>query len=572
MLPFTPRVTDPRSSAAPAARVTSAPGGAPVPGGTPDIARPRRTRARRTGAALLAAATTVCIIAAGAPSPVVPLGLGDPIYPHLGNPGYDVRAYDISLAYRGANNKPLTAVTRIDARATARLARVNLDFTHGKVRSVEVNGRPARFATAQEDLIVTPAVPVPRGGRLRITVRHTSDPRPGNGSEGGWVRTKDGLALANQPDAAHWVFPCNDHPSDKARFTFHVSAPRALTVVAGGVLVGTARHGATTTWAYRTLRPMATELAQVSIGRSAVLHRTGPHGLPIRDVVPTKNRKALAPWLAKTPGQLAWLERKVGRYPFETYGLVIADAQTGFELETQTLSLFEKELFLGRGALRYPTWYVDSVMVHELAHQWFGDSVSPRTWADVWLGEGHASWYEALYAQEAGHRSLKDRMHEAYLQSDAWRAAGGPPAAPKPPLPGQKISIFRPVIYDGSALMLYALREVIGRPAFERLERQWVRVHQGGSASTADFVRLASRIAGHDMSGFFHTWLYGAKTPPMPHHPEWRAEASQQAAKEAAARGVGKGAGKETAAKNASKGAAAKEHGLGRSAKGAPAA
>ncbi len=90
---------------------------------------------------------------------------------------------------------------------------------------------------------------------------------------------------------------------------------------------------------------MATELAQVSIGRSTVLHRTGPHGLPVRDVVPTEHRKALEPWLKKTPGQIAWMESKVGRYPFETYGLLMADASTGFELETQTLSLFERELF-----------------------------------------------------------------------------------------------------------------------------------------------------------------------------------------------------------------------------------
>lgn len=478
-----------------------------------------RPRARRTKAALLAPAVSVCLIAAGAPSPAVPLGLGDRLFPHLGNPGYDVDSYDLAFTYPGTNRRPLSAVTTIDARATAPLEQVNLDFAHGTVRSVEVNGAPAAFTGVDEDLVVTPRTSLPAGSPLRITVRHTSDPVYPQGKDGGWVRTRDGLAMANQADAAHLVFPCNDHPSDKAVFTIRVTVPRGHTAVANGLPVAVDRVPQATTWTYRTEHPMATELAQISIGRSAVLHRTGPHGLPVRDVIPAKDRDTLEPWLRKTPAQIAWMERKVGRYPFETYGLLIADAQTGFELETQTLSLFEKALFTRP---EYPTWYVESIMVHELAHQWFGNSVSPRTWSDLWLNEGHASWYEALYAAEEAGRPLETRMKTAYGASDRWRAAGGPPAAPKAPRPGQKIDIFRPNVYDGAALILYALRQEIGRPAFERLERLWVSIHRDGVAGTADYQKLASLVAGRDLSGFFHAWLYGEKTPPMPGHPDWQ--------------------------------------------------
>ncbi|MEU6658592.1 M1 family metallopeptidase [Streptomyces sp. NPDC046821] len=494
-------------------------------------------RTLRMGTALVAAAASTALIAASAPQPAVPLGVGDRLFPHLGNPGYDVASYDIAFTYRGDNKKPLDAVTKIDAMTTSRLERVNLDFSHGAVRSVEVNGHPASFASSDEDLVVTPEHALPAGAPMEITVRHTSNPAPGK-EEGGWVQTKDGLAMANQADAGHRVFPCNDHPSDKALFTFRITAPKDLTVVANGVPIGKTREGATTSWAYRTLHPMATELAQVSIGRSDVLHREGPHGLPVRDVVPAKDRKVLEPWLEKTPAQLAWMEGKVGRYPFENYGLVIAQAQTGFELETQTLSLFEKEVFTEPA---YPAWYVDSIMVHEMAHQWFGDSVSPRTWSDVWLNEGHATWYEALYAQEKGHQPMERRLREAYKASDSWRAAGGPPAAPKAPKPGQKISIFRPVVYDGSALVLYALRQEIGAPAFERLERAWVRVHRDGTATTADYVKLASLVSGRDLHDFFQAWLYGEKTPPMPGHPDWKSTPVQKAATAAKAAGAAKG-------------------------------
>ncbi|ALV32877.1 M1 family metallopeptidase [Streptomyces sp. CdTB01] len=476
---------------------------------------PRRRRLKAT--ALLASAVSVCLLAASAPP--APLGVGDRLFPYLGNPGYDVASYDLSFTYPGSHDKPLQAVTTIDAWTTEDLDRINLDFAHGKVESVEVDGEPAGFTTAGEDLVVTPEDPLQQGNWTRITVRHTSDPTAPGGEDGGWVRTADGLAMANQADAAHLVFPCNDHPSDKAMFTIRITAPDGYTAVANGMPTGVDHVGGKTVWTYRTQHPMATELAQVSIGRSTVLHRRGPHGLPVRDVVPTKDVKALEPWLAKTPDQIAWMENKVGPYPFETYGLLMAEASTGFELETQTLSLFEKELFTEPA---YPKWYIESIMVHELSHQWFGDSVSPRTWSDLWLNEGHATWYEELYAEETAHRPMDTRMKAAYGASDRWRAAGGPPGAPKAPAPGQKISIFRPNVYDGAALVLYALRQEIGRPAFERLERDWVRLHRDGTAGTADFEHLASRISGRDLSGFFRAWLYGAKTPPMPGHPDWK--------------------------------------------------
>ncbi|MFD7033284.1 M1 family metallopeptidase [Streptomyces sp. NPDC059917] len=480
-----------------------------------------RLTSPRLRAALLGAAS-LTLVAAVLPPPQA-LGIGDRLFPELGNPGYDVDSYDLSFTYKD-NRTPLDAVTVIRAHTLTELDRVNLDFARGTVRSAEINGRPAPFATAGEDLVLTPERPLAADEPLRITIHHTSDPRGGgSGSgDGGWVRTADGLAMANQADAAHQVFPCNDHPSDKALFTFRITAPNGTTAVANGLPVLTTDRAAAgaTTWTYRTVHPMATELAQVSLGASTVLRREGPHGLELRDVVPTADKKLLEPWLKKTPAQMEWMEKRVGRYPFETYGVLIAHASTGFELETQTLSLFERGIFTDPG---YPEWYVDSIMVHELAHQWFGDSVTPRTWSDLWLNEGHATWYEALYADGLGKYSLERRMREAYQRSDQWRAAGGPPAEPKAAAPGEKIGLFRPVVYDGAALILYALRQKIGAPAFEDLERRWVGEHADQVVGTDDFVRLASRVAGEDLTAFLRPWLYGRTTPPMPGHPEWSA-------------------------------------------------
>jgi aminopeptidase N len=313
----------------------------------------------------------------------------------------------------------------------------------------------------------------------------------------------------------HTVFPCNDDPRDKALYRFVLDVPAGTAAVANGSLVGRSQQGGRSVWTYTTRDPVATELVQIAVGRFALPRRTGPHGLPLRDAVPARLAAAVAPALAQTPSQVAWMEGKVGPFPFESYGLLLTELRLRFALETQTLSLFPASWFVG--AHRFPERAVAPVMVHELAHQWFGDSVSPASWSDVWLNEGHATWYEALYADERGWASLEQRMRIAYGNADQWRARFGPVARPR------ATNVFNPGVYDGGALVLYALRQTIGPAAFGELERQWVARYRNGVAGTAQFVALASQVAGRDLAPLLDAWLYGSRTPPMPGHPDWKA-------------------------------------------------
>ncbi|WP_431783385.1 M1 family metallopeptidase [Streptomyces chumphonensis] len=494
----------------------------PSPRPAPRTPRSRPARARLRSRLTATAAVAVSLgLVASAPQPEA-LGLGDRLFPTLGNPGYDVLRYAVDLRYSGDNTRPLEAGTRITARVTGeRMERLNLDFANGTVREARIDGERVPWTSVGEDIVLTPGRELKRGDVVRIDVRHTS---PTSGARpSGWIRTeRDGLVMANQADAAHRVFPANDHPSDKARFTFRITAPTGFTAVASGRRAGERTSGDTVTRTYRTARPMATELAQVAIGRSVVVRDEGPGGLPLRHVVPEEHRTALEPWLERTPEHLRWMREKVGAYPFENYGLLVAEADLGFALETQTLSLFSVDFLTNP---RYPAWYREAVMIHELAHHWYGNSVSPRRWDDLWLGEGHATWYEWHWAAEHGGPSLARLARKAYEASDTWRRDYGPPARIHPPEDDDKLGIFRPVVYEGSAVALYALRQKIGARAFDELQRTWVERHAHGVASTADFVALAGEVAGEDLTTFLHAWLYGERTPPMPGHPDWRTTA-----------------------------------------------
>ncbi|MEU0056260.1 M1 family metallopeptidase [Streptomyces sp. NPDC006334] len=448
-----------------------------------------------------------------------PETLSDPVYPSLGNDGYRVGAYHLDLAY-DATTALVDATAAVKITTTQCLSRLSLDALGLDIRSVHVGGRPAAFETADEKLRITPARPLPEGCRTTVRVAYTADPRR-TLAHTAWVPTPDGFAVCPQPNSAHTVFPCNDHPSDKADLTVRLTVPDNLRGVATGRLVRTERlSGGRTAYTYRSGSPVATELVQITVGDYVVKERQGPHGLPLRDIVPTARAEALEPALTLTPNLVEWIEARLGAYPFETYGLLPcnSDDPKAFDftgLETQTLTLYKPNYLLQEEKK------IGSHMMHELVHSYFGNSVSPATWADLWLNEGHADFYGLLYRYERGWAdslgltTFEARMKDTYARGDQWRRTSGPVAAPN------AANLFDSQRYLGGVLVLYALRQLIGEDAFHAVERAFLARHRDGHASTEDYIAVASHVSGQDVSGFLREWLYGTTTPRMPGHPDW---------------------------------------------------
>ena len=486
-----------------------------------------RPRALLLAFALLAVAGAPA--RAAGPSPGA-AGLGDRLDPGLGNGGYDALHYDLDLRYAtGAPSQPIDGTVTIVARATQALSRFNLDFAGESVGGVSVDGAPAQWRRDGEELVITPRRWLRDGEHFVVRVTHfTAVPTEvgGGPASTAFFVHQDGSATAGQPFYEHFVYPSNDHPRDKASFTFRFDVPAGTTAVANGLPLGHWTRNGRTRWLYVQRRPMATELTQLAVGNLEFTSPGRRPGVLLRDVTPPAITSAMRPHLALGPAQLDWMEARVGRYPFDSYGTLIVRADLGFALETQTLSLFDTSWFDA------PQGVWDPVMVHELSHMWFGDSVSPHEWSDLWLNEGHASWYEFTYAAEKGfleadtagypdrngYANFDDLMRAVYAHGDLWRRYFGPVASPN------VASLFSPNVYHGGALVLYALRQVVGDATFQRIERAWVRRYRDQSASTADFIALASRIAHRDLTGFLRAWLYDQRTPPMPGHADWKVD------------------------------------------------
>ena len=213
-------------------------------------------------------------------------GLGDPYYPLYGNGGYDVGHYDLRVSYDPATDQ-LDGRAAIRAVATQDLSRFNLDLQGLTVRSVTVNGRSAQWSRSQDhELTVRPRRGLRDGRRFVTVVQYDGVPRTLDsfGQDAGFIHTDDGALVAGEPEvAANW-FPVNDHPSDKASYTFHLTVPSGLTAVSNGRLVGTSSHGGQTTWNWREKAPMASYLATATVGQFRV-HRYRAGGRYMFDAV-----------------------------------------------------------------------------------------------------------------------------------------------------------------------------------------------------------------------------------------------------------------------------------------------
>lgn len=435
-----------------------------------------------------ATTATTAATTAFQPSPGAP-GIGDPYFADLGNGGYDVEHYDLRLDVDVARRR-IAGVATIDATATQDLSSFDLDLLGLEVRSVSVNGVDASFGRAGRELMVTPARAIAKGSRFTTAVAYDGSPTalhvPGrtNLAEG-WTWTGRGSFVLAEPDAASSWFPANDHPRDKASFTFRITAPADLQVVANGTLAS--RTG--NTWVWDERAPMATYLATVVVDRLDITAERGA-SVPIRNAFPIGTPESTRAVFARQGEMLDWFASQFGPYPFDVYGAVLVPGAGGAALEGQTLSLFDA----GQVA--------ESTVAHELAHQWFGDSVSLRSWKDIWLNEGFATYAEWMWSEHIGEHTTAEIAANA-RDSRQWSPPGDPGAE----------RLFSPSVYVRGALTLEALRVEVGDAAFFATLRAYATRFAGRAVSSAEFIAVAQEMSGKDLAALFSSWLFDAKMP-----------------------------------------------------------
>lgn len=227
----------------------------------------------------LAAASLMLAIPASAASysPGAP-GIGDPYYPAYGNGGYDVSHYDLRLKYQPSTDR-LEGTATILAKTTQDLSSFDLDFLLD-VSEVRVNGAKASFTTSgQHELVITPKASLAKGTPITVVVRYSGVPSTKSAyGFNTWHRTPDGAIAADEPEAAWWWYPSNDHPLDKATYDVSVAVPNGTQVISNGTLQSTSSQLGWTRYNWRENKPQATYLTTLAVGRFDITTSTSRAG------------------------------------------------------------------------------------------------------------------------------------------------------------------------------------------------------------------------------------------------------------------------------------------------------
>ena len=425
---------------------------------------------------------------------------GDPRFPGLGSADIDVGHYDVALSY-DPDTQVLDGSVQIEMTTTTTTDQVALDARSLDVERVEVDGIERPFLAADRELLITLPNPVAADTSLNVTVDYRAALDLGSRfvDDAGIFVTSGGFWSVNEPDGTSTWMPVNDHPTDKATWTFTVTVPDPAVAVANGALIdsGPAAPG-TTTWTWQQSEPMASYLTLLLVGDYELIDAgTTSSGVELRNAAIAGSAAAADTYTDITVEQFEFFEDLFGPYPFDRYGLAITDSAAGLAMETQGLSLFSSvDLDGSVGALQH------LLLAHELAHQWFGDAVSPGTWHDIWLNEGFATYAQWLWLDHAGFATMDSLAGDALASVPD---AGGPV--------GQPDELFGLVSYDGGAIVLHALRATVGDDAFFDSLRAWVAEYLDESATTDDFRAVVERVSGLDLESFFEEWVDSEQRP-----------------------------------------------------------
>lgn len=385
----------------------------PTAGAAPTTSPTASEPAPAEGTGEPAPPTAAGLLPEGAGAP----GIGDSYYPHMGNGGYDVQHYTLDLTV-DLEGQTIDGTATIKAQATDDLTRFNLDFYGFNIASLTVDGQPARFERQEGELIVMPAAALSAGDAFTVVVCYSGAPGAGVDPAAplfsqGWHFYEDGVMVAGEPTGASSWYPVNEHPSDKASYTFRVTVAKPHVVAANGVLAETVDSGSTRTYVWEMDDPMASYLTTLAVGDFVEQAETTPGGVRVRNYFDDDLPGDIVALFSSLPPILDYYQSVFGPYPFDAAGVVVHDLDLHFALETQSLVVFGRQ------------FVSDLVISHELAHMWFGDSVTIARWRDIWLNEGFTTyasilWIEHSQGQPAAEREIRG-MYENMVRLSALR-------------------------------------------------------------------------------------------------------------------------------------------------------
>ena len=428
------------------------------------------------------------------------------------NPNIDILHYAFSISVGDGNDiihgrATITARFRSDGidRLRLDLANASLDREGKGMTVTSVMSGDDTLAYSHQDDVLWITLPSPSriGGKHAVTVTYAGVPETGLviGPNKHGDRT---FFSDNWPNRArHWL-PTVDHPYDKATSEFIVTAPNHYQVISNGLAVEETdlTDGLRLTH-WKQSVPIATWLYALGVARFAVEQVDTYRGKPIQTWVYAQDRDAgFYDFAIPTKAAMEFYGDMVGPFSYEKLANVQSNS-VGGGMEAATAIFYGDNSVTGTRETRWR-----NVIIHEVAHQWFGNAVTEYDWDDVWLSEGFATYFTLLFIEHAygrdefvrGLERSRERVYRYYREHPDYRIVHDDL--------GDMGQVTSSQTYQKGGWTLHMLRGLIGDDAFWAGIQAYYRAYRDANATTDDFRRAMEEASGQDLEWFFQQWLY----------------------------------------------------------------
>ena len=408
------------------------------------------------------------------------------------------------------------------------LKSVELDAVELRISGVtSATGAALEHSQEEGKLLVKLGAPLNSGEESTINIAYSCTPRRGlyfNAPDDSYPgRPRQVWTQGEDEDSRFW-FPCYDSPNQRFTSEVIVTVPREWNTVSNGRLAGVTENGSTKTYHWSQEPEHPTYLMSLVAGEYTEI-REEQNGTPIAYYSPPGREDDTRRAFDKTPKMMKFFTEKIGTpYPWAKYSQVtVADFIFGGMENTSATTMTDSLLHDQRAHLDFST---DSIVAHELAHQWWGDLLTCRDWSHGWLNEGFATYFDLLFKEhDLGVDEFRYGVYQdarTYLDEDS----GSYRRAIVSSVYNQPGDLFDRHLYEKGALVLHMLRSVLGEALFWKAMGHYCRACRGQSVTTEDLQRSIEESTGKNLDWFFHQWVYMGGHPDLKVTYTWDEESS----------------------------------------------
>jgi aminopeptidase N len=427
------------------------------------------------------------------------------------NYSVDILHYAFELKLSDSTNEIIgrTSVTVLFKASDVKQIRLDLvnktEQRAGKgmvVESVTYNSVNVDFIHQNDVLLIKLGEPAEKNKSYTFVIRYRGI--PADGLRIGPTKYGDrSFFNENWPNRArHWL-PTVDHPYDKATSEFIVTAPAHYKVISNGLLMEESmisKDLKLTHWKQSV--PVSSWLFVLGVAEFAVQSTEQFEGKSIQTWVYPKDRESgFYDFVGTTKKVLQFYSNYAGPYVFEKLANIQSPSVSG-GMETSSAIFYAENLVNGKADTR-----LRNVVIHEIAHQWFGNAVTESTWDDAWLSEGFATYFTLLFQEnEYGHDEYTEGLKKArqtvidYCKKDSTFSIVDDRSAESGPVTSS-------ITYQKGAWVLHMLRERIGHDNFRKGIQAYYAKYMNSNASTSDLVEEMEKASNENLKPFFYEWL-----------------------------------------------------------------